>query len=154
MPSAEAEAADSRSAADRRADAPAEGALGKPVPVPEHGWRARVRKNPPVYAVYRVGVFVVGLVFMAIGVALAALPGPLTIPPVLLGLYIWSTEFRFAKRFFDKFKQKADQAWQHAKEHPVSSTAITVGGLVAAGVAFWAVSHYDLVAKARDAVGI
>jgi hypothetical protein len=81
------------------------------------------------------------------------LPGPLTIPPILLGLWIWSTEFRFAERFFDSFKEKGKEAWAHAKRHPHSSAAITIGGLVAAGVAMWAVVHYDLVARARDAVG-
>jgi len=128
--------------------------LGQPVAVPRDGWRARVRANPPLYLVYRGGVFVVGLLCMAVGVALMALPGPLTIPPVLLGLWIWSTEFRFAKRFFDSFKRKADAAWAHAKAHPVSSAAITLGGLVAAGVAFWAVSHFELIARGRDAVGL
>ncbi len=128
--------------------------LGDPVAVPPSGWRAKVRGNPPLYLVYRGAVFVVGLLCMAVGVALMALPGPLTIPPVLLGLYIWSTEFRFAKKFFDSFKRKADDAWQHAKQHPVSSAAITIGGLILAGVAFWAVGHFDLIDKAKDLVGL
>jgi hypothetical protein len=34
----------------------------------------------------------------------------------------------------------------------VSSAAITVGGLAAAGVVFWAVGHYDLVDRALAAV--
>jgi hypothetical protein len=99
-------------------------------------------------------VFVAGLVFIALGLALAVLPGPLTIPPVLLGLWIWSTEFRFAERFFDAFKAKAREAWAHAKRRPASSAAITLGGLAAAGIAMWAVSHYELVAKGKDAVGM
>jgi hypothetical protein len=99
-------------------------------------------------------VFVAGLVFIALGFALAVLPGPLTIPPVLLGLWIWSTEFRFAERFFDAFKAKAQEAWGHAKRRPASSAAITIGGLAAAGIAMWAVSHYELVAKGKDAVGM
>jgi hypothetical protein len=82
------------------------------------------------------------------------LPGPLTIPPILLGLYVWSTEFSWAHRMFESFKAKGREAWAHAKVHPVSSTIITVGGLIAAGVAIWAVTHYDLVAKAKDAVGL
>ena len=93
------------------------------------------------------------MVFIAMGLALSVLPGPLTIPPVLIGLWIWSTEFAFAKRFFDMFKRKAHEAWAHAKLHPVSSALMTVGGLVAAGAAFWAVGHFELVAKGRDAVG-
>ena len=113
-----------------------------------------MRSKPGLGQLYRVGVFVAGLLFIALGVGLAVLPGPLTIPPVLLGLWIWSTEFRFAQRLFESFKQKAREAWAHAREHPVSSAAITIGGLAAAGVAMWAVSHYDLVAKAKDAVGL
>ena len=128
--------------------------LGAPTEVPHDSLRARIRAKPGLREIYRVAVFFVGLLFMAIGVALAALPGPLTIPPVLLGLWIWSTEFAFAKRFFDAFARKADDAWEHAKAHPVSSIAVTVGGLILAGVAFWAVQHFDLIAKGRDAVGL
>jgi uncharacterized membrane protein YbaN (DUF454 family) len=101
---------------------------------------------------YRVGVFVVGLLFIALGIGLAVLPGPLTIPPVLLGLWIWSTEFRFAERFFDSFKRKGQDAWAHARAHPRSASAVTIGGLVAAGVALWVVTHYQLVDKAKDAI--
>jgi len=129
-------------------------ALGEPTPVEAHDWRARVRSKPGIGQLYRVGVFLLGLVFILLGVVLAALPGPLTIPPVLLGLWIWSTEFRWAKRFFDSFKRKARDAWAHAKAHPVSSAAITIGGLAAAGAAIWAVGHFQLVDRARDAVGL
>jgi hypothetical protein len=128
--------------------------LGDPVEVPKGGWRDRVRSKPGLGHAYRVGVFVLGLLFIALGIGLAVLPGPLTIPPVLLGLWIWSTEFAFAERFFDSFKAKGLEAWHHAKRHPVSSSIITVGGLVAAGVAVWAVSHFALVDKARDALGV
>ena len=121
---------------------------------PAAGWRDRVRSKPGLGHVYRVGVFLAGLLFIILGGALAVLPGPLTIPPVLLGLWIWSTEFRFAHRFFDAFKRKARDAWAHAKVHPVSSTAITVGGLVAAGAVAWAVQHFELVGKARDVIGV
>ena len=100
-----------------------------------------MRSKPGIGQAYRVGVFVAGLLCIALGFALAVLPGPLTIPPVLLGLWIWSTEFRFAERFFDSFKRKAQDAWIHAKAHPGSSAAITIGGLAAAVVAMWAVAH-------------
>ena len=126
--------------------------LGRPEEVAPSDWRAKLRSKPGLREAYRVGVFVLGLLCIAAGVALAALPGPLTIPPVLLGLWIWSTEFRFAERLFDSFEDKARDAWVHAKAHPVSSTLVTVGGLAVAGVAFWAVSHFGLVDKAREAV--
>jgi uncharacterized membrane protein YbaN (DUF454 family) len=113
-----------------------------------------MRAKPGVGHAYRLGVFIVGLLFIALGFALAVLPGPLTIPPVLLGLWIWSTEFRFAKRFFDSFRRKAREAWRHAKVRPLSSAAITVGGLAAAAAAAWAIAHFELVAKGQDAIGM
>ena len=75
-----------------------EDGLGAPTPAPKGGVRDRIRSKPGLREAYRVGVFVLGLLCIAAGIGLAALPGPLTIPPVLLGLYIWSTEFQFAHR--------------------------------------------------------
>ena len=139
----------------RRSDASAaDDGLGQPAEVPKGGRRDRVRAKPGVGQAYRIGVFALGLLCIALGFALAVLPGPLTIPPVLLGLWIWSTEFRFAERFFDSFKHKAREAWAHAKKHPASSATITIGGLAAAGAAMWAVAHFELVAKGKDAVGL
>lgn len=129
-----------------------EDGLGSAVPVPHGSWRDRVRNNPALYQPYRVGVFIVGLLFIALGIALAALPGPLTIPPVLVGLWIWSSEFAWADRFFEAFKTKAREAWAHAKAHPVTSALVTVGGLAAAAAAFWAVRHFDLVDQAKAAL--
>jgi hypothetical protein len=126
--------------------------LGRSTTVPRGSLRAKVRSKRGLREPYRVGVFLLGLLCMAIGVALMALPGPLTIPPVLLGLWIWSTEFRFAERFFDSFKDKARDAWEHAKAHRVSSAIVTGGGLVLAAVAFWAATRYDLVDKTRAAI--
>ncbi len=122
--------------------------------VPKGGFRDRMRNKPGIGQAYRAGVFIVGLLFIALGGVLIVLPGPLTIPPVVLGLYIWSTEFEFADRLFDKFREEGRQAWEHAKRKPVSSTFITVGGLVAAGFAIWAVTKYDLIEKGKDAIGL
>ena len=138
----------------RSTSSTADDSLGQPTQVPKAGCRDRVRSKPGLGQAYRVGVFVAVLLFIALGFGLAVLPGPLTIPPVLLGLWIWSTEFRFAERFFDSFRREAQDACTHAKAHPGSSAAITVGGLAAAGVAMWAVSHYELVAKGKDAIGV
>ena len=129
-------------------------ALPEASDVPKDGFRDRMRRKPGIGQAYRAGVFIVGLLFIALGVALVVLPGPLTIPPVILGLYIWSTEFEFADALFDKFKEQGREAWAHAKRKPVSSAIITIGGLVAAGFAFWAVGHYDLIAKGKDAIGL
>src|SRR3954453_3989470 len=116
--------------------------------------RERVRSRPSLHHPYRVGVFILGLAFIAPGIALMTLPGPLTIPPVLLGLWIWASEFRFAERFFDRFREKARDAWAHAKRRPKSSATITGGGLAAAAVAFWAVGHFQLVDRVREVIPV
>jgi fatty acid desaturase len=125
-----------------------------PVAPPRASRRARLRAKPGIRHAYRAGVFLLGLCFIALGIALAVLPGPLTIPPVLFGLWIWSTEFQFAHALFETFKEKAHDAWAAAKRKPVTSAIITIGGLVGAGVAIWAVQRYELIDRARDAVGI
>jgi hypothetical protein len=127
-------------------------ALPDPKPVPRQSLRARLRANPATRLPYRAAVFVAGLLLIGVGVGLAAFPGPLTIPPVLAGLWVWSTEFAFAERLFNRFKAKAQEAWEHAKRRPVPTAAVTLGGLLAAGAAFWAVQHYELVDRAKAAL--
>ena len=127
--------------------------LGKPRPARPGSVRARIQDRPALRLPFRIAVFVAGLLFVLLGIALTALPGPLTIPPVLVGLWIWSSEFQWAARFFATFTRKARDTWRHARRHPVSSATVTVGGLVAAGVAFWAVGHYELVDRATAALG-
>lgn len=136
---------------ETREDSPTE-VLGDSVPAPRGSWRDGIRSKRGTRELYRAGVFVVGLLFILLGVAFIALPGPLTIPPMLVGLWIWSSEFVFAERLFDSFQEKARDAWAQAKQHPVSSSVITVGGLAGAIVAFWAVQNYELVDKAKAAI--
>lgn len=128
--------------------------LGQPRPVEPGTFRARVHANRSVALAWQIGVFVAGLLFVALGLALTVLPGPLTIPPVLLGLWVWSTEFEWARRFFATFSRKARDAWAHARQHPVRSVAVTAGGLAAAGVAFWAVGRFELVDQVTTALGL
>ena len=117
-------------------------------------WREHVRSKPGLSHAYRVAVFVAGLLCIAGGIGLAVLPGPLTIPPVLLGLWLWSTEFGFADRLLDRFKAKGAAAWAHAKRRPISSALITIAGLAGVAAVLWAVGHFDLVDEARGALGI
>jgi len=65
-------------------------------------WRDRVRRTPGGRQALRVAVFLLGLFFVLLGLALAALPGPLTIPPILLGVWIWSSEFAWADRLLER----------------------------------------------------
>jgi len=128
--------------------------LGKPRELEPGSFRARMHSNPGTRLAWRVAVFVAGLLLVMLGVALTVLPGPLTIPPILVGLWVWSTEFEWARRFFAAFKRKAVDTWRHAKQHPVSSAAVTIGGLAAAAFVFWAVGHWHLVDQGKRLVGL
>lgn len=121
-----------------------------PATTPAGGLRGRIRSTPGLRQLYRLGVFVAGAFFVVLGVVLSVLPGPLTIPPVLLGLWIWSTEFDWARRLLTSMRSRAARAWRHSRTHAVSSTLLTVGGLVAAAAAVWAVQHYELLVRARQ----
>lgn len=128
--------------------------LGRAAPVEHGSLRDRIRARPGLAQAWRIGVFVAGLVCVAVGLALAVLPGPLTIPPVLLGLWVWSSEFDWARRFFDVFQAKARDAWAHARLHPISSVVITVGGLALAGAVVWAVGRFGLVDRVAALIGL
>lgn len=69
-------------------------------------WRRRIRRNPRQLFLYRIGVGVVGLVFVMLGFATGWIPGPGGIPLVLLGLAIWSSEFEWAHRLMLWFKDQ------------------------------------------------
>ena len=119
-------------------------AFTEPSRVPAGGFRDRIRHKPGIGHAYRVGVFVVGVAFILLGFALIVLPGPLTIPPILLGLLILASEFAWAQRLLDRAKEKAREAWQQAVDHPVSSALVTGSGLIGASAVIWAYFHYDL----------
>lgn len=122
--------------------------------VRDGGWRGRLRRTPGGAQLLKVLVFLAGLAFILLGAVLVVAPGPLTIPPILIGLYIWSTEFAWADRLLERAKASAREAWADAKLRPVLSAFVTIGGLVALGVGLWAVAHYELVARARELVGL
>lgn len=116
-------------------------------------WRNQVRRRPGGGLLLQAAALVIGVAFIVLGFVLVILPGPLTIPPILVGLYVLSLEFDWADRLFQRAQDSGRKAWASAKAKPVSSALITLGGLVLAGAAIWAVGHYELVAKAKDAVG-
>ena len=138
---------------------PAPGADGEPPPGQSgidrryQAFARRFDRAPGGRLLLKVVVFVLGLLFILGGLALVVLPGPLTIPPILVGVYLWSLEFGWAQRLRARAEQSARDAWESAKAHPVRASLITGAGLVAAAVAVWAVLHYDLVTRAKDALG-
>ena len=66
-------------------------------------WRRRIRQNPTKAFVYRIGVGLLGALFIIAGLATGPLPGPGGIPLILLGLATWSSEFEWAQRLMQYF---------------------------------------------------
>ena len=122
--------------------------------VPLRNWKSGLRRTPGGSSAVKAIVFVAGLLFILLGLALAALPGPLTIPPILVGLYIWSTEFAWAERLLDRARRSAQEAWDNARRKPVITALVTLSGLVAFGIGVWLVSRYDLIGRAREWAGL
>lgn len=104
--------------------------------------------------VRRIVVFVVGLALILVGLVLVVLPGPLTIPPILLGVWLWSREFAFADRWLAPVREKGKVALDHARRSPIRTGLVTVLGLAAAVAVVWTALSYDLFARAKDLVGI
>lgn len=117
------------------------------------GWRARMRRTRAGTIALRLVVFVTGLLFVLLGGVLIVLPGPLTIPPVLLGVYIWSTEFVWAERWRDRAAAQGRQAWEATRRRPVHAVVVTGGGIAVAVSAVVLARKYDLVDRVLGAFG-
>lgn len=55
-------------------------------------------------AIRRTIVLVIGFTLITVGLLLVVLPGPFTLPLVILGLFILALEFAWADRMLDKVK--------------------------------------------------
>jgi hypothetical protein len=118
-----------------------------------HGWRARLRATPGGALLLKVLVLVSGSFFILLGLVLVVLPGPLTIPPVLLGLWIWSTEFAWAERLRLRAAVRGRLAMDAARRRPVHSLAVTLFGIALLVAGIVTVSRYDVVGRLTDAFG-
>ena len=111
--------------------------------------RDRVRRLPAGDVIVHGSVFLLGAAFIGLGFAAVVLPGPLTIPPILLGLAIWSLEFDFAQSWLDKAKVPAQKAWDEAQAHPWRTALVTGGGVVLMIVAALLIAQFGLLDRAR-----
>jgi uncharacterized membrane protein YbaN (DUF454 family) len=55
-------------------------------------------------AIRRTIVLVIGFTLITVGLLLVVLPGPFTLPLVILGLFVLAIEFAWADRMLDKVK--------------------------------------------------
>ena len=114
--------------------------------------RERVRRLPAGDVIVRVTVFVLGAAFIALGLALSVLPGPFTIPPVLVGLLIWSLEFDFAQHWLDRAKVPAQKAWDDAQARPVRAGLTLAASLALLVAGFVLAAQLEVVAHVKDLV--
>jgi hypothetical protein len=119
-------------------------ASGYPLEVPHAatqtpGWREQVKSKRVTRYGYRAGLFLLGLLVILACLGLwTFLPAPLAIPPMLIGVWIWSTEFSFADSLLRWLKDRAQAAREYAKKHPVWFGLTTAGGFLGAAGAYWA----------------
>ncbi|MGB8652244.1 MAG: PGPGW domain-containing protein [Mycobacteriales bacterium] len=112
--------------------------------------RDRVRRLPAGELVVRVSVFLLGAAFIALGAVLVVLPGPLTIPPMLLGVFIWSLEFEFARALLERVQVHAQAAWDAARAKPWRTALVTGTGLVLAVGAVVLALRWGVLDQARE----
>lgn len=121
--------------------------LGRAVPKRLRKWES-ARQNTMVNVLWRAGVLVVGLTMVVAGIAMLLLPGPgwLTI---FLGLAVLASEYTWANRLLLPVRRRVRQAKVKAQQLDPKArriaTALTVGGLIAAGLAItWYFRTYGL----------
>lgn len=129
-------------------------ASGRAIVAPVRSARDQVRRAPGGRTLVRLVVFLLGLAFIVLGLVLIVAPGPLTIPPILIGLYLWSTEFAWADRLLERAKASGREAWASAKARPVQSAVVTAGGLVALAVGIYLVQRFEVVSRITAAAGL
>jgi uncharacterized protein (TIGR02611 family) len=89
----------------------------------------------------RVAVTVAGVAVLGLGVALLALPGP-GVLVIALGFLILSSEYEWARRYFDTARRKASELADQAVANPWSTVLSILAslGLIAVGIVWGSVS--------------
>jgi uncharacterized protein (TIGR02611 family) len=88
----------------------------------------------------RIAITVVGLAVLGLGIAMLALPGP-GVLVIALGFFILSLEYEWARRAFEKAREKAADLADQAVSNPWSTafSILAALALIAAGVVWGAV---------------
>lgn len=82
-------------------------------------------------------VFVGGLVLVAGGAAAWLFSSLLTAPVVLAGLWVWSWEFAWARRWQHAFRLHLRDVWRRVRRRPVRWSAATVLGIAVGVAGYW-----------------
>jgi hypothetical protein len=126
-------------------DQPARSGIALPPGVSRSRRWSWFRENRGRHRLFRSGVFVVGLLLVLVGAAMWLVSLLLAAPPVFLGLWLWSREFRWAHRLFWAFVRRAKSLWTRVRARPARWAVITLGGVSVACAGYWAWGHYGLV---------
>ena len=104
-------------------------------------WWSWFRESRNRHLLFRTGVFLVGLLLILVGAAMWLVSVLLAVPPVFVGLWVWSREFRWGHRLFAAFLGQARSLWSRVKARPVRWAFITAGGVGVAWAGYWALGH-------------
>lgn len=106
-------------------------------------WRRRIRANPATARVYRIGVFIVGLIIVCGGLLLIPFPGPGWLI-VIAGLAVWATEFERAQRVLE-FVKKHLRRWEEwvKRQSPVVKGIVGVVGIAFIATVLWLTFHFS-----------
>jgi uncharacterized protein (TIGR02611 family) len=106
--------------------------------------RARQEEHQRRGLLYRGAFVLAGLVLLAVGIAMLALPGPAFVV-IPIGLAILSLEFKWAERLLEKALIKAEQARRSAQAATPAQKALTAGlAAVAVAAAVAAAVRWDI----------
>lgn len=113
--------------------------VGSAAPHDRFAWRARIRAHPTAYLFYRVGIAILGFLVIATGVILLPLPGPGWVI-IFVGLGIWATEFRWAKRLL-RFARERVRLWTQwmSRQGWFTRSLVSLGIVLLVAACFWLV---------------
>lgn len=106
-------------------------------------WRRRLKANPATARVYRIGVFVVGLIVVCGGLLLIPFPGPGWLI-VIAGLAIWATEFERAQRVLE-FVKRHLRLWEEwvKRQNVVVKVLVGLVGIAFIATVLWLTFHFS-----------
>lgn len=129
-------------ASSRVEEPPAPSGISLPLGVNRaRGWFRATRAR---HRLYRVGVFLAGVVLTVVGATMWLISTVLSLPAVFLGLWVWSREFHWGHRLFTWFMRRARDMWCRVQAHPLRWTVYTVAGVASAWLAYWAWVQHGL----------
>ncbi|WUH94668.1 TIGR02611 family protein [Streptomyces sp. NBC_00433] len=105
---------------------------------------AFVQRSRPLHAVWRAGIFIVGLAVIGGGIILLPLPGPGWLI-IFGGMAIWGTEFVWAQKVLRWTRRKVTDAARAAADPRVRRRNLLIGSaavILLAGLAIWYVVSF------------